>query len=55
MIVILFRSKLTAAAGEDDDAMSKRMLDLAHSAPGFVDIRFYKRKRAASRSSVGRT
>jgi heme-degrading monooxygenase HmoA len=42
MIVILFRSKLTAAAGKDYDAMSERMLDLARSAPGFVEMRSYK-------------
>ena len=41
MIVILFRSKLTGAAGADYSTMSDRMLELARSAPGFVDMRNY--------------
>ena len=42
MIVILFRSRLTAAAGDDYTATSDRMLELARAAPGFVEMRSYK-------------
>lgn len=42
MIVILFRSRLTSAAGDDYAAMSEKMLSLARTAPGFVEMRSYK-------------
>lgn len=41
MLVILFRSRLTAAAGEDYEAMNARMEELARAAPGFVDVKGY--------------
>ena len=41
MIVILFRSRLTSAAGEDYVAMNQKMEELARSAPGFVDVKAY--------------
>ena len=41
MIVVLFRSRLTASAGEDYAAMDARMLERARSAPGFVDVKSY--------------
>ena len=41
MIVILFRSRLTARAGEDYDAMDRRMSEKARAAPGFVDVKSY--------------
>ncbi len=41
MIVILFRSRLTGAAGEDYQAMNARMEELARAAPGFVDVKAY--------------
>jgi heme-degrading monooxygenase HmoA len=41
MIVILFRSKLTAAAGDGYNLMSDRMLEYAQGSPGFVEVRNY--------------
>jgi heme-degrading monooxygenase HmoA len=41
MIVILFRSRLTGAAGDDYGAMNARMEELARAAPGFVDVKGY--------------
>jgi heme-degrading monooxygenase HmoA len=41
VIVILFRSRLTAAAGADYSAMDTRMEELARAAPGFVDVKGY--------------
>jgi len=41
MILILFRSRLTPAAGEDYVAMDARMEALAREAPGFVDVKAY--------------
>jgi heme-degrading monooxygenase HmoA len=41
MIVILFRSRLTAAAGEDYAAMNARMEELGSAAPGFIDMKSY--------------
>jgi heme-degrading monooxygenase HmoA len=41
VILILFGSRLTAAAGEDYDAMQARMSELAETAPGFVDVKAY--------------
>ena len=41
MVVILFRSRLTAAAGEDYAAMNARMEEYARASPGFVDVKSY--------------
>ena len=41
MIVILFRSRLTAAAGSDYTEMDARMEELARAAEGFVDVKAY--------------
>ena len=41
MILILFRSRLTEAAGEDYVATDARMEALAREAPGFVDVKAY--------------
>jgi heme-degrading monooxygenase HmoA len=41
MILILFRSRLTTAAGADYAAMQERMDALARSADGFVDVKAY--------------
>jgi heme-degrading monooxygenase HmoA len=41
VILILFRSRLTPAAGDDYAAMNERMDALARSAPGFVDVKAY--------------
>jgi len=39
MMVILFRSKLTAAAGDDYAAMDRDMAAHARAFPGFVDVK----------------
>jgi heme-degrading monooxygenase HmoA len=40
-LVILFRSKLTAQAGEDYQAMNAEMETLVRQNPGFVDVKSY--------------
>ena len=40
-LVILFRSKLTAQAGEDYQAMNAEMEALVRQNPGFVDVKSY--------------
>lgn len=42
MIVILFRSKLTSAAGEDYAAMDAQMFARASAAPGFVAVKSFR-------------
>ena len=42
MIVILFRSRLTAAAGADYAAMDERMFARASAAPGFVSVKSFR-------------
>jgi heme-degrading monooxygenase HmoA len=42
MIVILFRSRLTAAAGADYTAMDERMFARASVAPGFVAVKSFR-------------
>lgn len=42
MIVILFRSKLTDAAGEDYAAMNADLAQYVRSMPGFVDVKSFK-------------
>lgn len=41
MLVILFRSRLTEAAGADYDAMDEELKAAARAAPGFVDVKSY--------------
>lgn len=42
MIVILFRSKLTPAAGQDYADMNKFLADYVQSRPGFVAVKSFK-------------
>jgi heme-degrading monooxygenase HmoA len=41
MLVILFRSRLTEAAGTDYTAMDQELEASARQAPGFVDLKSY--------------
>ena len=41
MMLIVFRSRLTAAAGSDYSAMSQAIKEHAERFPGFVDIKSY--------------
>ncbi|HET9371770.1 MAG TPA: antibiotic biosynthesis monooxygenase [Vicinamibacterales bacterium] len=41
MLIILFRSKLTTAAGDDYAAMADAMLDRARAFEGFVDVKSF--------------
>lgn len=41
MLVILFRSKLTAEAGEDYRAMNEELESLVRKAPGFIDVKSF--------------
>jgi heme-degrading monooxygenase HmoA len=41
MLVILFRSRLTGAAGADYEAMDAELEAIARDAPGFVDLKAY--------------
>ncbi len=42
MVIVLFRSKLTAQAGDDYKAMAEEMLARASTMPGFVDFKTYQ-------------
>jgi heme-degrading monooxygenase HmoA len=42
MVVTLFRSRLTAQAGDDYSVMSAEMLDRARTYPGFVAMKSFK-------------
>lgn len=42
MLIILFRSKLTAQAGEDYQAMNQELENLVRQNPGFIDAKSYK-------------
>jgi heme-degrading monooxygenase HmoA len=42
MLVILFRSKLTAEAGEDYTAMNNELESLVRQNPGFIDAKSFK-------------
>ena len=42
MLVILFRSKLTAQAGADYAAMNDEMEKLVRGQPGFVAVKSFK-------------
>lgn len=41
MVIVLFRSKRTADAGDDYAAMADEMLARARSLPGFVDFKSF--------------
>jgi heme-degrading monooxygenase HmoA len=41
MLVVLFRSRLTEAAGADYDAMNDELEETARNAPGFVAMKSY--------------
>jgi heme-degrading monooxygenase HmoA len=42
MIVVLFRSSLTAVAGDDYSQMAEEMLATAKDMPGFIDFKSFK-------------
>ena len=42
MVIVLFRSRLTATAGADYAATAEAMLERARRMPGFVDYRHYE-------------
>jgi heme-degrading monooxygenase HmoA len=42
MVIVLFRSRLTDAAGEDYAAMADEMLSRARTMPGFVDFKSFR-------------
>jgi heme-degrading monooxygenase HmoA len=42
MVIVLFRSRLTSAAGHDYQQMADEMLRTARSMPGFVDFKSFK-------------
>jgi heme-degrading monooxygenase HmoA len=42
MIVILFRSKLTASAGADYASMDERMFEKARAARGFIGVKSFR-------------
>lgn len=41
MIVVLFFSKLTEQAGDDYVATDQRLMEMARTAPGFVDVKSF--------------
>jgi heme-degrading monooxygenase HmoA len=42
MVIVLFRSRLTEAAGEDYNAMAEEMVTLANGMPGFIDVKSFQ-------------
>ena len=44
MVIVLFRSRTTDAAGEDYATMADEMLTRAHTMPGFVDFKSFQAK-----------
>jgi heme-degrading monooxygenase HmoA len=42
MVVVVFRSRLSAEAGEDYSAMAEEMLATAKLMPGFVEFKSFK-------------
>jgi heme-degrading monooxygenase HmoA len=42
MVVVVFRSRLTAEAGDDYSAMAEEMLATAKEMPGFVEFKSFK-------------
>ncbi len=41
MVLVLFRSRLTAQAGDDYDQMAAEMLETARGMPGFIDFKSF--------------
>lgn len=41
MVLVVFRSRLSARAGRDYEAMAEEMVERARTMPGFVDVRSY--------------
>jgi len=42
MVVVLFRSMLTADAGDDYAAMASELTARAHTLPGFIDLKSFE-------------
>jgi heme-degrading monooxygenase HmoA len=42
MVIVLFRSRLTSAAGQDYGAMAQEMVETARTMPGFLDVKSYQ-------------
>ena len=42
MVIVLFRSRLTSAAGDDYAEMAAEMVSTAQGMPGFVDVKSYQ-------------
>jgi len=42
MVVVLFRSRLTAIAGDDYSQMAAEMLSTAQHMPGFIDFKSFR-------------
>ena len=42
MLIVLFRSRLTPAAGDDYGAMAAEMVETARTMPGFIDVKAFK-------------
>jgi heme-degrading monooxygenase HmoA len=42
MVVVVFRSRLTAEAGDDYSQMAEEMLATAQDMPGFVEFKSFK-------------
>ncbi len=42
MVVVVFRSRLTAEAGDDYSEMASEMLSTAREMPGFVEFKSFK-------------
>jgi heme-degrading monooxygenase HmoA len=42
VIVVLFRSRLTAQAGDDYAAMDRELSALVRQAPGFIDVKSFR-------------
>ncbi len=42
MVIVLFRSRLSGAAGDDYAKMAEEMVSTARSMPGFVDVKSFE-------------
>ena len=42
MVIVLFRSRLSSAAGDDYSEMAAEMVSTAQTMPGFIDVKSYK-------------
>ena len=45
MVIVLFRSRLTSAAGDDYAEMATEMVSTAQGMPGFVGVKSYQARR----------